>query len=36
VHPDLDYNALIYEKDGNKFVSGVAEGRIEAVVAAAS
>jgi len=35
VHPDLDYKALIYEKDGAKFVSLVAEDRIEAVVAAA-
>jgi isoleucyl-tRNA synthetase len=36
VHPHLDYKALIYEKDGDKFVSVVAEDRIEAVVAAAS
>ncbi len=35
VHPHLDYTTLIYEKDGNKFVSLVAEDRIEAVVAAA-
>ena len=34
VHPYLDYKALIYEKDGDKFVSVVAEDRIEAVVAA--
>ncbi|MHC4685488.1 MAG: isoleucine--tRNA ligase [Planctomycetota bacterium] len=34
VHPHLDYKALIYEKDGDKFVSVVAEDRIEAVVSA--
>jgi isoleucyl-tRNA synthetase len=35
VHPDLDYKALIYEKDGSKFVSIVATERVEAVVKAA-
>jgi len=34
VHPHLDYKALIYEKDGNKFVSIVATERLEAVTAA--
>ncbi|MBW8040739.1 MAG: isoleucine--tRNA ligase [Planctomycetes bacterium] len=34
VHPHLDYKALIYEKDGDRFVSVVAADRIEAVVAA--
>ncbi len=34
VHPHLDYKTLIYEKDGNKFVSIVAKDRIEAVVKA--
>jgi len=34
VHPHLDYKALIYEKDGEKFISVVAEDRVEAVVAA--
>jgi isoleucyl-tRNA synthetase len=34
VHPHLDYTALIYEKDGEKFISLVATDRIEAVVAA--
>ena len=34
VHPHLDYKALIYEKDGNRFVLVVAEDRIEAVVVA--
>ena len=34
VHPNLDYTALTYEKDGNKFVSLVAADRVEAVVAA--
>jgi isoleucyl-tRNA synthetase len=34
VHPYLDYKALIYEKDDDKFVSVVAEDRVEAVVAA--
>jgi len=35
VHPNLDYKALIYEKDGNRFVSLVATDRVEAVVAVA-
>jgi len=34
VHPYLDYKALTYEKDGNKFVSLVAADRVEAVVSA--
>ena len=34
VHPHLDYKALIYEKDGEKFISLVATDRVEAVVAA--
>jgi len=34
VHPNLDYTALNYEKDGEKFVSVVASERIEAVAAA--
>ena len=34
VHPHLGYKALSYEKDGEKFVSLVAEDRIETVVAA--
>ncbi|MHC4460101.1 MAG: isoleucine--tRNA ligase [Planctomycetota bacterium] len=35
VHPDLDYKALIYEKDDSKFVSIVATERVEEVVKAA-
>jgi len=35
VHPSLDYKALIYEKNGDKFISLVARDRIEAVVKAA-
>jgi len=34
VHPNLDYTAMNYEKDGEKFVSLVATERIEAVAAA--
>ena len=34
VHPHLDYTALTYEKDGDKFVSVIAEDRIDAVVKA--
>ena len=34
VHPHLDYTALIYEKDGEKFISIVATERVEAVVKA--
>jgi len=35
LHPLLDYKALIYEKNGDKFISLVARDRIEAVVKAA-
>ncbi len=34
VHPHLDYRALIYEKDGNKFVSILCSERLEAAIAA--
>jgi len=34
VHPYLEYKVLIYEKDRHKFMSLVAEDRIEAVVSA--
>ena len=34
VHPHLGYKAISYERDGEKFVSVVAEDRVEAVVAA--
>jgi len=34
VHPYLDYAAISYERDGNKFVSILVVDRIEAVVAA--
>jgi len=33
VHPNLEYTTLTYEKDGEKFISLVANERIEAVVA---
>ncbi len=36
VNPNIDYKALIYTKDGQKFVSVVAVDRIEAVVEAGS
>ena len=35
VHPELDYVALIYEKDGKNFASLVAKERVNAVVEAA-
>jgi len=35
VHPHLDYTALTYEKDGEKFISIVATERVEAVMKAA-
>jgi len=34
VHPHLDYTAISYEKDGNKFISILVTERIEAIVAA--
>jgi len=36
VHPHLDYAALSYEKDGQKFVSIVTTERVEAVIRAGS
>jgi len=36
VHPKLNYKTITYEKDGNKFVSVVAEERLKAVIAAAN
>jgi isoleucyl-tRNA synthetase len=35
VHPQLDYLAITYEKDGTKFISVVGADRLEAVVKAA-
>ncbi|MBN1803809.1 MAG: isoleucine--tRNA ligase [Sedimentisphaerales bacterium] len=34
IHPHLDYTTITYEKDGEKFVSLVANERIEAITAA--
>ena len=35
-HPDLDYTALSYEQNGQKFVSILAAARVEAAIAAAN
>ncbi|MCP4262954.1 MAG: isoleucine--tRNA ligase [Planctomycetes bacterium] len=34
VHPNLDYTVMTYEKDGEKFISLVANERLEAIAAA--